>query len=275
MVNSNARRLRWAGTAIFATSLVTLGWAGWIGASSMMWTEQVGPNGGELTASGPATPLVASVDIPSPKVDMEGENRALKKINRTPQIPVPTEVVPELSETLALPVTPPAPLENLDPPHPLIADTILEASIGSNAPSTPNAPARTRYELPVNVPKFAGRARMQVVDAAAQSLSWVAIIAARTPSEPALTEAGGIAVLRNPSSTQGVVHFLIGRQTHSLEPGQTRRFELDDIGDVRFHRGGEFGDARQKVSPGEYEFAVSDRGWDLVRVNQTSADRAQ
>jgi hypothetical protein len=43
---------------------------------------------------------------------------------------------------------------------------------------------------------------------------------------------------------------------HELDGGQTLRLE--------YHRGGNFGDARQSLTPGRYEFQVAADGWKLV-----------
>lgn len=46
-------------------------------------------------------------------------------------------------------------------------------------------------------------------------------------------------------------------QSHSLRGGQQRIVEFD--------RGGTYGTARYALTDGQYEFVITDRGWDLVR----------
>lgn len=71
-------------------------------------------------------------------------------------------------------------------------------------------------------------------------------------------------VLRNATTSSRDVHFLVNERPFSLSPGE----RLGLTGHrwlVRFHRGGEFGDAAYTIWPGSYEFSVNSGGWDLVR----------
>jgi hypothetical protein len=74
-------------------------------------------------------------------------------------------------------------------------------------------------------------------------------------------------VIRNATESGKAVHFLVNERAFALLPGEkielTGRRWL-----VRFHRGGEYGDAAYALWPGSYEFAVGKGGWDIARNNR-------
>jgi hypothetical protein len=135
-------------------------------------------------------------------------------------------------------------------------------------------------DLLINVPELLMGAHTPVVDSAARALAWTAKAAARTPAvgrNIAEADAAGLAavVLHNPSTTGGAVGFMVNRRAYTLEPGQSRRLQAGELGLLQFHRGGDFGDARHELSPGAFEFQVTNEGWALLQVSPTSAQRTE
>ena len=71
-------------------------------------------------------------------------------------------------------------------------------------------------------------------------------------------------VIRNAKVNRGTVAFLVGREVKQLKPGASLKLPADQTTVVvRFHRGGEFGNATLTLSPGIYEFEATARGWYL------------
>ncbi len=56
-----------------------------------------------------------------------------------------------------------------------------------------------------------------------------------------------------------------GQTQLELRPGETRPLREKASYIVEFDRGGSFGTAKYELTEGEYEFVVTDRGWDLQR----------
>ena len=71
-------------------------------------------------------------------------------------------------------------------------------------------------------------------------------------------------VLRNAKSNKGSVAFLLDKEVKNLAPGEEFQIADETVHTVRFHRGGEFGQAKIEVHTGTYEFQVTDSGWDLA-----------
>lgn len=88
-----------------------------------------------------------------------------------------------------------------------------------------------------------------------------AAVAPQPPRESQTT------LIENPSDTGGTVRFLLGGESFTLKPGET----ISPTGPwplvVRFHRGGEHGEARYSLRPGVYRFDVTRSGWELVTVD--------
>jgi hypothetical protein len=81
-------------------------------------------------------------------------------------------------------------------------------------------------------------------------------------------------VLINSANAGIEVWYLIDGKEYVLHSGESCELDGDGPWQVKFHRGGDFGDAERDLAPGFYEFTVSDRGWDLVETtNATSIDR--
>jgi hypothetical protein len=68
-------------------------------------------------------------------------------------------------------------------------------------------------------------------------------------------------VLINPSELE--LGYILNGEVRVLGPGQRHEIEANQTWDVKFHRGGEFGDADYQLSAGAYEFRVGDQGWEL------------
>ena len=61
------------------------------------------------------------------------------------------------------------------------------------------------------------------------------------------------------------VAFLVDSREIELADGQSHSLRGDKQRIVEFDRGGDFGTARYAVTDGQYEFIITDRGWDMVR----------
>jgi hypothetical protein len=82
----------------------------------------------------------------------------------------------------------------------------------------------------------------------------------QSQSHPSVTEL----LLRNPAGNRNEIAFLIDGEVHRLAPGKELRLEHGAIRTIRFHRGGNWGESRQSLETGEYEFHLSPQGWELV-----------
>jgi hypothetical protein len=102
-------------------------------------------------------------------------------------------------------------------------------------------------------------------------------VVART--EPPLANtltANTLITVQNGSGKNVAVTFLMDAQDVSLRDGEVRSFTGRASRAIEFDRGGDFGSARYDLSPGDYEFVITDRGWDLQRraVPTTAASTA-
>jgi hypothetical protein len=70
-------------------------------------------------------------------------------------------------------------------------------------------------------------------------------------------------VLVNGQERVGTVSFLVDGKVHTLAPGELRKFDDEADHVVRFHRGGDLGQALHELSSGTYHFKVSRDGWTL------------
>ncbi len=69
----------------------------------------------------------------------------------------------------------------------------------------------------------------------------------------------------NSAGRRAGVAFLVDGQEVSLADGQSHTFYGGGSRTVEYDRGGSFGTGRSILTDGQYEFVVTDRGWDLVR----------
>ncbi len=74
-------------------------------------------------------------------------------------------------------------------------------------------------------------------------------------------------VLANSALNRGTIGFVLDGQVISLQPGQARRFPAGQR-TLQFHRGGQFGAARQVVSYGIYGFEATSEGWKLTSLER-------
>jgi hypothetical protein len=77
--------------------------------------------------------------------------------------------------------------------------------------------------------------------------------------------------VQNASARNVAVTFLMDTQDVALRDGEVRSFTGRTSRVVEFDRGGDFGSARYDLSPGDYEFVITARGWDLQRRAASSA----
>ncbi len=69
----------------------------------------------------------------------------------------------------------------------------------------------------------------------------------------------------NPLGSGVEIHYLVNDKVFHLGPGQRHGMKNEGPVQVRFHRGGTFGEAILLLTPGRYDFVATDHGWDLVR----------
>ena len=92
---------------------------------------------------------------------------------------------------------------------------------------------------------------------------------------PAQSEKSDPPVLRlvNPSETGGDVHYAVDGKSFSLRPGEYHELPREAARQIDFHRGDDFGYAKQVLREGTYVFSVGKAGWDLAPGKEdTSSD---
>ena len=279
MEGTDAKRLRWAGTGVLVTGVLTLGWAGWIGAANFLTSGQEQPlaDREQFPSGTEDTPAAHSPGLQATLPNGSGDPQSTQQVvDPGPQFPVAVAHAPVSEEQIAALLKLPG--GNADPHRPDAPDMSAEA----------HRPDRQRsdLEMPLDLPAVLGEVNGSAIELTARSLASVASAAVRTasakpaeqentqPLDRALSKEKW-AVLRNPKQTEGNVHFLVGSSEHSLRPGEMERFEAEQSLAVLFHRGDEFGNVRRELTPGVYEFNVTDHGWDLVQVETSSAGQVQ
>jgi hypothetical protein len=86
----------------------------------------------------------------------------------------------------------------------------------------------------------------------------------RTNSLPA-NRGPGISIQNRNAAGLAVACVVDGQTQLELRPGETRPMREKAVYVVEFDRGASFGTAKYELTEGEYEFVVTDRGWDLQR----------
>jgi hypothetical protein len=71
------------------------------------------------------------------------------------------------------------------------------------------------------------------------------------------------------------VAFVVDGQELTLHDGQSHTFYGSGAKLVEFDRGGDFGTARRSLTGSQYEFVITDAGWDLVRRGEAAASVSQ
>jgi hypothetical protein len=136
-------------------------------------------------------------------------------------------------------------------------------------------PPRVTYVYPAPVVReqiyvYPQPAPVYVPAPAPQTPNWTTRAEPRTNALPAKAAANTWVVIRNPVDSGGRVAFLIDDETEvALDEGRSRAIS-GDRHTIEFDRGGDFGAARKTVGEGQYEFVVTERGWDLVSVAKNS-----
>lgn len=276
--SSNAFRQRSVATVLAVAALATIVWAGWIAVAGMFRSDAPAvsaTNKGETPArasktdvESDASPTPAAVggqldQIPRPVASCS----TFSTVNPSVSTVNPSVSTADSSLSTANPA------QGVDQPGPL------------NPPSNGGCTRLFPAEAPVNLPAAMLAASMSSADAIAESLSWTVRSASgaawgdrkqATGTQPTggiaskLVDGSGV-VIRNPITNGGAVRYMVDRNIYTLKPGELQRLDPGELGVVRYHRGGEFGDARLVLSPGVYEFAVSARGWELSRATSAGA----
>jgi hypothetical protein len=72
--------------------------------------------------------------------------------------------------------------------------------------------------------------------------------------------------LENPPGSGGTVHFLIDGRPCTLLVGESHLFPAETPHSIQFHRGGDFGNDEVCLTGGQFQFKVTDAGWQLISV---------
>lgn len=67
------------------------------------------------------------------------------------------------------------------------------------------------------------------------------------------------------SGAQGSVNYMLNQYRYAIGAGQSQSIRSDRSWTIAFDRGANFGLAKYSLSPGQYEFNLTDRGWELNR----------
>jgi hypothetical protein len=77
-------------------------------------------------------------------------------------------------------------------------------------------------------------------------------------------------VLENPADNGYAVSFQLDGTIQTLKPGAVL-IETSAQSVIRFDRGGDFGEFRQDLAAGRYQFRVSREGWKLEKAKEDAA----
>jgi hypothetical protein len=80
-------------------------------------------------------------------------------------------------------------------------------------------------------------------------------------------------VIRNSLKSRNSVAFVVGKEVQQLNPGEVAEFSASSTPTIRFHRGGEFGNASATLTAGTFEFQATSRGWYLEPLDVDDTDR--
>ena len=69
----------------------------------------------------------------------------------------------------------------------------------------------------------------------------------------------------NPAEWNVPMTFNINATQHTLAPGESQDLYGYQKRTIEFHRGGDFGTQRYRLSGGEYTFKPTERGWELFK----------
>jgi hypothetical protein len=100
--------------------------------------------------------------------------------------------------------------------------------------------------------------RVESAPLAMNEPKWSAVPASKPASSSTLQ-------IWNASGQRLPVSFLVDSKEIELSDGQSHSLRGDKQRVVEFDRGGTYGTARYAITDGQYEFVITDRGWDLVR----------
>lgn len=117
-----------------------------------------------------------------------------------------------------------------------------------------SAPIKEKLELANELRSTLVRGTWQ---SAKQATAWI------KKAKPTAALPAGL-VIRNHNANRGSVAFLFDKEVKNLAPGE--EFQIDDnsLHTIRFHRGGDFGQAKVEVQTGIYLFELTKTGWDLA-----------
>lgn len=94
-------------------------------------------------------------------------------------------------------------------------------------------------------------------------------VAARPVSRnPAPAAAGATTEISlvNPANSQTKIEYILDGKAYALDPGMTLTMRAAAARKIEFSRDGAGAKAAYKVSRGVYEFAMTDKGWELYRT---------
>lgn len=71
--------------------------------------------------------------------------------------------------------------------------------------------------------------------------------------------------ITNPSTATAPINYSLNGFQYTIRPGESQTLINDRLWTIQFDRGGEFGQTRYSLSPGQFEFTPTATGWDFVQ----------
>ena len=129
---------------------------------------------------------------------------------------------------------------------------------------------RIIYVQPAAQPAAAMPSAAMTPTSSRQALTFAA---QRNPLPP--YKGPGVTII-NPAKGDVTLSFAVDDQVVlEIAPGESRALKDKGSYIVEYDRGGDFGTARMQLAEGTYEFGVTERGWKLFAVSNSSADRGK
>jgi hypothetical protein len=186
--------------------------------------------------------------------------------------PSPT-VVPQSTPAIA-PTTITEPTRSTSPSEPTAVATcapaaIQEVNLPATEPKVAVPPTSNVTEAPAaNTPSENTHAPSVTSLKSAADRWWPAIASAwqLLPTSSATKPRVTGLTIRNLPGNEVPVRFLVNGRIYSLLPGESHSFADGTSWDLQYHHGGAFGNARQTLNPGDYQFVVGNTGWSLEPV---------
>lgn len=77
-----------------------------------------------------------------------------------------------------------------------------------------------------------------------------------------------------PANLEGSVNYALNGYKYTIRSGESQVIQSDRAWTVAFDRGSDFGMAKYSLSPGTYEFSVTEKGWELLKQRPSQPEVA-